>query len=139
MVPQHYIFDDLICNSLWQGMNCFGHTGSTIKQQFLSVDLFMVLIHQGLGLFQPIEAITGIGAIKPGDLLKSFIYSAPLLVFTFFHSFSVFFSLFSLLSSFFFLLSLFPSGYTPYPVFLGIPIAFVKPTGLKNHYYEQMD
>ena len=95
MVPQHCILDELICNSLWQGVNCFGHAGSTIKQQFLSVDSSVVLIHQGLGLFQPIEAITGIGAIKPGDLLESFIYSAPLLIFTFFHSFSVFFSLFS--------------------------------------------
>ena len=91
MVPQHCILDDLICNSLWQGVNCFGHTSSTIKQQFLSVDLSVVLIHQGLSLFQPIKAITGIGAIKPGDLFESFIYSAPLLVFTFLHSFSVFF------------------------------------------------
>ena len=96
MVPQHCIFDDLICNSLWQGMNCFGHASSTIKQQFFSVDPSVVLIHQGLGLFQPIKAITGIGAIKPGNLLESFIYSASLLIFTFFDSFSVFFSLFSL-------------------------------------------
>ena len=66
----------------------------------------MVLIHQGLSLFQPIEAIIGIGAIKPGDLFEGFIYSAPLLVFTFLHSFSVFFFLFSLFFhsfSFFFL------------------------------------
>ena len=140
MVPQHCILDDLICNSLWLGVNCFGHASSTIKQQFFSVDPSVVLIHQGLGLFQPIEAITGIGAIKPGDLLESFIYSAPLLIFTFFpFIFCLLFSVLSLLSFFFFLLSLFPSGYAPYPVFLGVPIAFVEPIGLKNHYYVQMD
>ena len=82
------------------------HAGSTVEQQLFSVDLSVVLIHQGLSLFQPIKAITGIGAIKPGDIFEGFVYSASLLVFMLLHSFSVFFSLFSFFFhsfSFFFL------------------------------------
>ena len=96
MIPQYCILNALISSSLWQGVDCLGHAGPTVEQQLFSVDLSMVLIHQGLSLFQPIKAITGIGAIKPGDLFKGFIYSASLLVFMLLHSFSVFFSLFSL-------------------------------------------
>ena len=105
-VIQYCILNALICSSLWQGMDCLGHTGPTVEQQLFLVDPPVVLIHQGLSLFQPIEAITGIGAIKPGGLFKGFVYSASLLVFTLLHSFSVFFSLFSLFFhsfSFFFL------------------------------------
>ena len=104
MVPQYCILNALICSSLWQGVDRLGHAGPTVEQQLFSVDPSMVLIHQGLSLFQPIEAITGIGAIKPGDLFEGFIYSASLLVFMLLHSFSVFFSLFSFFfhSSFYF-------------------------------------
>ena len=137
VVPQYCILNAWISSSLWQGVDHLGHAGPTVEQQLFSVDPSMVLVHQGLSLFQPIEAITGIGAIKPGDLFEGFIYSASLLVFTLLHSFSVFFSLFSLF--FFFLPSVSPSGYVPYLIFLVIPIAFAKLTGLKNRCYEQMD
>ena len=65
MVPQYCILNDLVGHSLWQGVDHLGHTGPTVEQQLFSVDPSMVLIHQGLSLFQPIEAIAGIGAIKP--------------------------------------------------------------------------
>ena len=78
-----------------QGMDHFGHTGPAVEQQLFSVDPSVVLVHQCLNLFQPIEAITGIGAIKPGDLFEGLVYSASLLIFTLLHSFSVFFPLFS--------------------------------------------
>ena len=106
MVPQYCILNDLVGRSLWQGMDRLGHTGPTVEQQLFSVDPSVVLIHQCLSLFQLIKAIIGIGAIKPGDLFKGFVYSAPLLVFMLLHSFSVFFSFFSLFFhsfSFFFL------------------------------------
>ena len=95
MVPQYCILNDLVGSSLWQGVDHLGHAGPTVEQQLFSVDPSVVLIHQCLSLFQPIKAITRIGAIKPGDLFESFVYSASLLVFMLLHSFSVFFSLFS--------------------------------------------
>ena len=140
MVPQYCILNVLVSRSLWQGMDRLGHAGPTVEQQLFSVDPSMVLIHQCLSLFQPIKAIIGIGAIKPGDLCKGFVYSASLLVFMLLHLFSVFFSLsLSLLSSFFFLSSVSPSGYIPYLIFLVVPIAFAKLIGLKNQCCEQMD
>ena len=137
VVPQYCILNDLVGSSLWQCVDHLGHAGPTVEQQLFSVDPSVVLIHQCLSLFQPIKAITGIGAIKPGDLFEGFVYSASLLVFMLLHSFSVFF--FFLLSFFFFLPSVFPSGYVPYLTFLVFPIAFAKLTGLKNQCYEWMD
>ena len=133
MVPQYCILNALISSSLWQGVDCLGHAGPTVEQQLFSVDLFVVLIHQGLSLFQPIEAIAGIGAIKPWDLSKGFIYSASPVIFCL-----LFFVLF-LLSFFFFLPFVSPSGYVPYLIFLVVSISFAKLIGLKNQYCEQMD
>ena len=94
VVPQCRIFNVLIGSSLWQCVDCLGHAGPTVEQQLFSVDPSLVLIHQCLSLFQPVEAITGVGATKPGDLFEGFVYPASLLIFTLFYSFSVFFSLF---------------------------------------------
>ena len=95
MVPQYRILNVLVSSSLWQCVDCFGHAGSTVEQQLFSVDPSLVLVYQCLSLFQPIKAITGIGAIKPGDLFEGLVYSASLLIFVLLHSFSVFFPLFS--------------------------------------------
>ena len=94
MIPQNCILNVLVSSSLWQCVDHFGHAGSTVEQQLFSVDLSLVLIHQCFSLFQPIKAITRIGAIKPGDLFEGFVDSTPLLILMFFGSFPVFFSLF---------------------------------------------
>ena len=96
MVPQHCILNALVSSSLRQCVDRLRDAGSTVEQQLFPVDPSLVLVHQCFSLFQPIKAITGIGAIKPGDLFEGFVYSASLLVFALLHSFSVFFSLFSL-------------------------------------------
>ena len=93
VVPQYRIFNVLVGSSLWQCVDRFGCAGSTVEQQLFSVDPSLVLIHQCLSLFQPVKAITGVGAIKPGDLLEGFVYPASLLIFVLLYSFSVFFPL----------------------------------------------
>ena len=95
VVPQYRIFNVLVGSSLWQCVDRLGHAGSTVEQQLSSVDPSLVPIHQCLSLFQPVKAITGVGAIKPGDLFKGLVYSASLLIFMLLYSFSVFFPLFS--------------------------------------------
>ena len=111
MIPQNCVLNVLVSSSLWQCVYRFGHAGSTVEQQLFPVEPSLVLIHQCFGLFQPIKAVIGVGAIKPGDLFKSLVDSTPLLVLTFFGSFPVIFSLFpfffhSFLSSFCFSISL---------------------------------
>ena len=94
VVPQYCILNVLVGSSLWQCVDHLGHTGPTVEQQLFSVDLSLVLIYQCLSLFQPVKAITGVGAIKPGDLFEGLVYPASLLIFVLLHSFSVVFSLF---------------------------------------------
>ena len=94
MVPQYCILNVLVGSSLWQCVDRLGHTGSTVEQQLFSVDPSLVLIHQCLSLFQPVKAMTGVGAIKPGDLFEGLVYPASLLIFAFLYLFSVFFPLF---------------------------------------------
>ena len=94
VVPQYCILNVLVGSSLWQCMDHFGHAGPTVEQQLFSVDPSLVLVHQCLSLFQPVKAITGVGAIEPGDLFKGLVYPASLLIFALLHSFSVFFPLF---------------------------------------------
>ena len=94
VVPQYRIFNVLVGSSLWQCVDHLGHAGSTVEQQLFPVDPSLVLVHQCLSLFQPVKAITGVGAIKPGDLFEGFVYPASLLIFMLFYSFSVFFPLF---------------------------------------------
>ena len=105
VVPQYCILNVLVGSSLWQCMDCLGHAGPTVEQQLFSVDPSLVLIHQCLSLFQPVKAITGVGAIKPGDLFEGLVYRASLLIFVFLYSFSVFFPLF-------------PFFFHPFPFFL---------------------
>ena len=139
MVPQYCILNVLVSSSLWQCVDCLGHIGSTVEQQLFSVDPSLVLVHQCLSLFQPVKAITGIGAIKPGDLLKGLVYPASLLIFTLFYSFSVFFPLFP------FFFHSFPFSFC-FSIWLRsmsnlscLPIAFARLTGLKSQCYVQMD
>ena len=94
VAPQYCIFNVLVGSSLWQCVGHLGHAGPTVEQQLFSVDPSLVLIHQCLSLFQPVKAITGVGAIKPEDLFEGLVYPASLLIFMLFYSFSVFFSLF---------------------------------------------
>ena len=94
VVPQYRIFNVLVGSSLWQCVDRLRHAGPTVEQQLFSVDPSLVLVHQCLSLFQPVKAITGVGAIKPGDLFEGLIYPASLLIFAFLYSFSVFFPLF---------------------------------------------
>ena len=130
MVPQYCILNVLVSSSLWQGMDRLGHAGSTVEQHFFSVDPSLVLVHQCLSLFQPIKAITGIGAIKPGDLFEGLVYSASLLIFMLLHLFCLLSFVLFLLSFFSFLLSVSPSGYVPYLTFPVFPIAFAMLTGV---------
>ena len=94
VVPQYCIFNVLVGSSLWQCVDRLGHAGPTVEQQLLSVDPSLVLIHQCLSLFQPVKAITGVGAIKPGDLFEGLVYPASLLIFVLLYLLSVFFPLF---------------------------------------------
>ena len=94
VAPQYRIFNVLVGSSLWQCVDCLGHAGSTVEQQLFSVDPSLVFVHQCLSLFQPVKAITGVGAIKPGDFFKGFVYPTFLLIFSLLYSFSVFFPLF---------------------------------------------
>ena len=94
VVPQYRIFNVLVGSSLWQCVDHLGHTGPTVEQQLFSVDPSLMLIHQCLSLLQPVKTITGVGAIKPGDLFKGLVYPASLLIFMLLYSFSVFFPLF---------------------------------------------
>ena len=98
VVPQYHIFNVLVGSPLWQCMDRLGHTGPTVEQQLFSVDLPLVLVHQCLSLFQPVKAITGVGAIKPGDLFEGLVYPASLLIFVLLYSFSVFSPLFPFFS-----------------------------------------
>ena len=94
VVPQYRIFNVLVGSSLWQCVDCLGHTGPTVEQQLFSVDPSLMLVHQCLSLFQPVKTITGVGAIKPGDLFEGLVYPTSLLIFALLYSFSVFFPLF---------------------------------------------
>ena len=94
VVPQYRIFNVLVGSSLWQCVDHLGHDGPTVEQQLFSVDPSLVLIHQCLSLFQPVKAITGVGAIKPRVLFEGLVYPASLLIFAFLYSFSVFFPVF---------------------------------------------
>ena len=94
VVPQYRIFNVLVGSSLWQCVDRLGHAGPTVEQQLFSVDPSLMLVHQCLSLFQPVKAITGVGAIKPGDLFKGLVYPASLLIFVLLYSFSVFFPVF---------------------------------------------
>ena len=75
-------------------MDGLGYTGATVEEQLFSVYSSLVFIDQCFCLFQPIKAITGIGTIESGNLLKSLIDTGALLVFSFLQSFSFFFLLF---------------------------------------------
>ena len=94
VVPQYCILNVLVGSSLWQCVDRLGHAGPTVEQQLFSVDPSLVLVHQCLSLFQPVKAITEVGAIKPGDLFEGLVDPASLLIFAFLYSFSVFFPLF---------------------------------------------
>ena len=94
MVPQYRIFNILVGSSLWKCVDHLGHAGPTVDQELFPVEPSLMLVHQCLSLFQPVKTITGVGAIKPGDLFKGLVYPASLLIFRLLYSFSVFFPLF---------------------------------------------
>ena len=94
VVPQYRIFNVLVGSSLWQCMDHLGHAGPTVEQQLFSVDPSLMLVHQCLSLFQPVKTITGVGAIKPGNLFEGLVYPTSLLIFALLYLFSVFFPLF---------------------------------------------
>ena len=85
----------------------------------------LVFIDQCFSLFQPIKAISGIGTIKSGNLLKSLVDTGALLVFSFLQPFLFFFLLFPFFfhSFSFFFLSLhvktfFVYSFLLFPLFL---------------------